>query len=82
MSTIMVDAATLDKLLAAGEVIEFRDGSRAAVVRVTKAPDVQRLIERVGPENWPSDEELDRIEREEPSYTPEQVMERLRGLTK
>ena len=81
MSTIIVDAATRDLLLSGGQV-ELRDESGRLLARSTRAGEGPPVpppgYEIIG--EWPSDEELDRIRREEPSYTVEQVMNRLRRL--
>jgi hypothetical protein len=85
METVIVDAATRDKFLAAGSRVEVRDETGKVIGRFEKAVDPERmeyLKQLVGPENWPSEEELDRIEREDRRYTPEEVMEHLRRLSK
>jgi hypothetical protein len=94
MSTIVVDAALKDKLLAAGPGAEMRDedgnllGEFTPVVEVWDQSGnlVGRFPSSEGPAKYvmegqfSSDEELDRREREEPSYSAEQVQERLRRL--
>ena len=77
MSTVVVDAALRDKLLAVGKAAELRDESGQLLGRFVAASPAD-LYEIEGPEV--SDEELERSVREDPRYTPEQVMERLRGL--
>jgi len=82
MSTVVIDAATRDKFLAApGDVVEVRDEAGKLVGRliVEGPPTPPPGYEIVG--EWPSDEEIDRRLREEPSYTPEQVMDRLRRIS-
>ena len=80
MSTIVIDAAMRERFLAAGGVAEVRDESGELVGKFYRsgppAPPAGYVIEG----EWPSDEEIDRRLREERSYTPEEVMERLRGL--
>jgi hypothetical protein len=78
MTRIVVDAALRNKLLAAGEVAEFRDEAGELIGRFVAANG-----------DWPptevddvSDGELDRREREEPRFTTEQVLDRLRRLRK
>ena len=79
MTTIVVDADLRAKLLAAGQAIEFRDEAgnlvRRFVAIANGSPSTPEDIE-------PSEEELDRREREERRYTSEQVLDRLRGLRK
>jgi len=77
MSTVVVDAAFREKLLAVGSGAELRDESGQLLGRFVAASPAE-LYEIEGPEV--SDEELDRREREDPSFTADQVMERLREL--
>lgn len=74
MSVVVVDEATKAKLLAAGPGAEIRD-------------EAGNLIGRFGEREvfvmdtpWPSEEEIQRRLRDERSYTPEQVTDRLREL--
>src|SRR5689334_9947035 len=55
---------------------EVRDGTGRLVTRFPAASPTVRVMEG----EFPSDEEIARRLREEKSYTPEQVMERLRSL--
>ena len=83
MSTIVIDAATRDKLLAAGGVVEFRDEAGNLVGRFARTdgpPDAPPGYEIVG--DWPSDEEIDRRLRESKRYSAAEVEERLRRLRK
>ena len=79
MTTIVVDATMRKKLLAADQAIEFRDEAGNLVRRFVDTangpPPVPDDVE-------PTEEELDRREREERRYTSEQVLDRLRGLRK
>ena len=77
MSTVIVDAAMRDKLIAAGDDIEFRDESGKLVAHFVKpeAP-YGYIVDGI----LPSSEELDRIERDSPRVSTDQVMERLRQL--
>jgi hypothetical protein len=83
MSTVVIDAATRDKILAAGGVVEFRDEAGNLIGRFarTDGPPIPPAgYEIVG--DWPSDEEIDRRERESKMYTAAEVEERLRQLRK
>ena len=65
MSTVVIDAATRDKLLAAGGLVEFRDEAGNLIGRFARtdgSPTPPPGYEIVG--EWPSDEEIDRRERE------------------
>jgi hypothetical protein len=77
MSTVVIDAVTRDKLLAAGGEVEVRDESGAVIGKFVK-------YTRIGPYfvegEWPSDEELDRRTRESKRYSAAEVEERLRKL--
>ena len=79
MSTVIVDARMQQQLLDAKGEIEFRDQAGNLIVSCRKLTNVRELV--VDGE-WPSDEELDRIEREDGEHTVEEVKARLRGLTK
>ena len=76
MTTIVVDDDTREKLLAARDTVEFRDrqGRLLGRLPVEFIPAVET--------DFPSDEELDRRMREDRSYTPEEVIERLRSLNR
>jgi hypothetical protein len=76
MSTIVVDTGLRNKLLAAGATAEIRDESGGLIGRFVADP--RALYEIEGPEV--SDEELDRRERDDREYTPDEVMQRLREL--
>lgn len=83
MSTVVIDAALREKLLAAGSVVEFRDESGVLIGRFARTdgpptPPPGYVIEG----DWPSDEEIERRLRESKRYTAEEVMERLRQLRK
>ena len=79
MSTVIVDAMMQQQLLDAKGEIEFRDQAGNLIVSCRKLTNVRELV--VDGE-WPSDEELDRIKREDGEHTVEEVKARLRGLTK
>lgn len=96
MSAIVVNAELPDKLLAAGQVVEIRDEAGQLLGQFTAAPMLGEIRDETGQVilrfpaaeptvyvmegDWPSDEEIERRVREDPRYTPEQVMERLRSL--
>ena len=74
MPTIIVDDATRDQLLAAKDTVEFRDRQGRLLAQVPLhclPPDESE---------FPSEEELERIMREGRSFTPDEVMERLRTI--
>jgi hypothetical protein len=74
MPTIIVDDATRDQLLAAKDTVELRDrqGRVLAHIPVHSLPPDES--------GFPSDEEIERIMREGRSFTPDEVMERLRSI--
>jgi hypothetical protein len=79
MTTIVVDAGMRAKLLAADKAVQFRD----------EAGNIIRQFMDVANADGPltdtmdvSDEELDRRERDDRRFTPDQVLDRLRGLRK
>lgn len=74
MPTIIVDDATRDQLLAAKDTVELRDrqGRVLAHIPVHSLPPDES--------GFPSDEEIERIMREDRSYSVEEVMDRLRSL--
>jgi hypothetical protein len=74
MPIIIVDDATRDQLLAARDTVEFRDRQGRLLAQVP----VQYLPP--DPSEFPSDEEIARIMREDRSFTAEEVVERLRSL--
>jgi hypothetical protein len=77
MSTIVVDQAMRAKLLAAGDLAQIRDEHGQVIGRfLATPPPVVYVMEG----ELPSDEEIDRRLREGRSFTPEEVMERLRSL--
>lgn len=80
MSAVVIDAATRDKLLAAGSlVVEVLDETGAVVGKFVR----QQRAEDFEPIDVPfTDEEIERHKRESPRYTAEQVEERLRRLRK
>lgn len=74
MPTIIVDDAIRDQLLAAKDTVEFRDRQGRLLAQIPLhclPPDESE---------FPSEEELERIMREGRSFTPEEVMQRLRSL--
>jgi hypothetical protein len=77
MSTVIIDGATRDKLLAASGVVEVRDEAGNLIGQFTK-------FTQMGPYviegEWPSEEEIERRLREDRRYTAAQVEERLRKL--
>lgn len=80
MSSVTLPDAVSQQLQALRGEIEFRDTTGRVIAR---GRTVVNLRELVADEDWPTDEELDRIAREDRGeHTPEQVMARLRGLTK
>lgn len=83
MSTVVLDAATREKLLAAGGEVVFLDESGHVLGVYKKAPNLDDLKKLVVDGEWPTDDELDRIERAGgPTYTTAQVLTYLRGLSK
>ncbi len=77
MTTIVVDDSLREKLLAAGESVEFRDEAGNLIrqfVAVTNGDSA------AGDDTDVTDEELDRREREERRFTADQVLDRLREL--
>jgi hypothetical protein len=81
MTTVVIDAATRDKLLAAGSGwVELRDEAGKLIGKVIlntpPTPPPGYVIEG----EWPSDEELDRRERDCKRYSAAEVEERLRKL--
>lgn len=82
MNTVTIDAKTWEHLKAGGGgTLRVKVEGDQLVGKLPLDDLAERYRAATGQE-MPTDEELDRIEREEPSYTVEQVMERLRGLTK
>ena len=81
MNTVTVDAKTWEQLKAGGGTIQVKVVGDQLVGRLPVDDLAERYRAATG-EEMPTDEELDRIQREEPSYSVEQVMERLRRLTK
>ncbi len=82
MNTVTVDAKTWEQLKAGGGgTIQVKVVGDHLVGRLPVDDLAERYRAATG-EEMPTDEELDRIERDEPSYSVEQVMERLRRLTK
>jgi hypothetical protein len=79
MSTVIVADETREQILATNGEIEFRDAAGNLLALGRKVVNYRELV---APEDWPSDEELDRISKMEGGHTIEQVMERLRGLSK
>ena len=81
MNTVVVDAATRDKLLAAGNgVVAVQDETGKLIGRFVvdgpPTPPTGYVIEG----EWPSDEELDRREREGKRYSAAEVKAFLAGL--
>ena len=74
MPTIIVDDAIRDQLRAAKDTVEFRDRQGRLLAQVP--------LHCLPPDDseFPSEEELERIMREDRSYSVEEVMERLRSL--
>jgi hypothetical protein len=74
MPTIIVDDAMRDVLRTTREDVEIRDRQGRLLGKLP--------VESVPCDDFeiPTDDELDRIMREDPSYTAEQVEERLRAL--
>jgi hypothetical protein len=80
MSVVVIDAATREKLLAAGEhEVEVRDESGEVVGRFIRR---QRMEDYEILGELASEEEIERRRRESPRYTAAQVEERLRRLRK
>ncbi|OWK38159.1 hypothetical protein [Fimbriiglobus ruber] len=77
MSTVIIDGATRDKLLAASGEIELRDETGTPIGKFVKYTKIGKYIVEG---EWPSDEELDRRTREGKRYSADQVEERLRKL--
>lgn len=83
MGQVIVPAEMVERLRAAGRAVEVRDEAGRLVGRFEPHPSLDEVRQLVGPADWPSDEELRRLAQSDgPWFTPEQVMERLRGLTK
>jgi hypothetical protein len=81
MSTVVVDAAIREKLLAAGAVVEFRDETGELIGRFARTegpPTAPPGYEIVG--EWPSDEEIDRREREGQFHSAAEVEAFLAGM--
>jgi hypothetical protein len=81
VSAVILDAATSAKLLAAGAVVEFRDEAGELIGRFTRtdgSPTPPPGYEIVG--EWPSDEEIDRREREGKFYSAAEVEAFLAGM--
>lgn len=81
MVVLTVTDEKMAELLANGDRFEVRDSAGQSVMRarIVPTPDEPVVVE------WPAEwtkEELDRRVREGNWRTTEQVMERLRGLTK
>ena len=81
MSTVVIDAATRDKILAAGNVVEFRDEAGNLIGRFSRAdgpptPPPGYVIEG----DWPSDEEIERRLRESNRYTAAEVEAFIAGM--
>ncbi len=72
MSTVLVGSEVLAQLRAADGTVEFRDASGDRVVLTKPA---ERHVDV-------TDDEVRAIDWSGPHHTPEQVMQRLRGLTK
>lgn len=79
MTTIVVDAGLRAKLLAAGTAVEFRDEAGNVIRRFV---DVAGRTSSAAEDVEPTEEELDRREREERRFTADEVLDRLRGLRK
>ena len=81
MTSVVIDAATREKLLTAGgDVVEVRDEAGQVIGRFTRSgpptPPAGYTIEG----EWPSDEELDRRLREGSWHTAAEVEAFLAGL--
>jgi hypothetical protein len=84
MSTVVIDAVTRDRILAAAAgngVVELRDETGTLVAKVVRplgppTPPPGYVIEG----EWPSDEELDRRMREDKRYSTAEVVAHLRRL--
>lgn len=62
-------------------VAEICDKEGTVIGKFVRSPDVPALpLSVLLGDDWPSDEELERRSRESRSFTPEQVMDRLRSL--
>ena len=77
MASVVVDAATREKLLAGGDLVEVKDEAGTVIGKFVAGPNPLIFVAE-GMDI--SDEELDRRERDERGYSPEEVMERLRRL--
>jgi hypothetical protein len=77
MAAVVVDAATREKLLTAGDVVEVKDEAGQVIGKFVAGPNPVIFVAE-GMDI--SDEELDRREREGRNCSVEEVMERLRGL--
>jgi hypothetical protein len=81
MTRITIDSDLRNRIHAAadGEMVELADEAGVVVARCTPVYDPERY-EIVG--EWESDEEIRRRLREDPTYSAEQVIHRLRSLRK
>lgn len=77
MSTVIIDGATRDKLLAASGVIEVCDEAGKLIGRFTKYTHMGPYIIEG---EWPSEEEIERRLREGKRYTAAEIEARLRKL--
>jgi hypothetical protein len=77
MSTVTIDAATREKLLAARGSVELQDDSGEPIGRFVKYTRVGKYIIEG---EMPTDEELDRVLKDEKFVTAAAVEERLQRL--
>ena len=82
MNTVTVDAKTWEQLKAGGGGTLRVKVEGDQLVGQLPLDDLAERYRAATGEEMPTDEELDRIEREEPKVTTEQLMEHLRRLTK
>lgn len=78
MTTIIVDAGLRDKLLASGRVPELRDDAGNLIGQFVAKAELGLVTADDPPDV--TDDELDPREREEPRFTADHVLERLRVL--
>ncbi len=77
MSTVVIDAATREKLLAAHGTVEVHDEAGNPIGRFVK---YTRIGSYVVEGEWPSNEEIERRLREGRTVSAAEVEERLRKL--
>ena len=83
MNTVVIDATTREKLLAAGDAAELRDEAGNLVGRFSRSdgpPAPPPGYEIVG--EWPSNDEIERRLRDSKRYTAAEVEAFLAGMNR